>query len=1330
MSSLPPGGRARVLARATAFTTAVCVGLGLAGLSATPALATTPLSIADVQGPGASTPFAGQTVTVQGVVIADHRGSGGYSGFYIQTPGPDTTPGVSDGIFVFTGAQLHPVAIGDLVEVTGTASENFAQTQISATAAGQVALIESNVDLPEPTALPTSVTGDAREAFEGMLVAPAGDYLVSSSHELGRFGSLWLSPDELAVKSTEQVDAGPAADAIAAANRAARIILDDGFNSQVTAAAHPGEQPYFSKDTVVRNGDRVVFPESGMVLNYSFSQWRFQPQRPVSTTTEAQSGISFETRNPRPDAAPEVGGDIRVAAYNVLNYFTTLTTENSGARGARTAELLAIQESKIVAAINALDADVVALQEIENSVKLNEPVDEALQSLVAALNAQAGAGTWDYVPTPTVLTDASIVDFISNAIIFKPAAVTRVGESFTQFDETVWNIAREPIGQTFTAGGLEFTVIANHFKSKSGSGTEPADGQGFFNTERVAQSTALAALVDTLEGDAGENVLLMGDFNAYSEEDPIQVFTHAGWSDLVADLTDGQYTYSFDGELGSLDHVIASPAMAEYVTGAGVWGINSAEWSDRQYAFASTEAGTVYRSSDHDPVIVGLSTTAAPIEIDVVSINDLHGRLEASGAVAGVAVLAGLLEAMRAENPNTLFVSAGDNIGASTFTSFIQQDQPTLDALNAMGLDLSALGNHEFDLGRSDLDGRVIPNSDFPYLGANVYEKGTKTPAYQEYEIITVDGIDVGFIGVLTEGMPSLVSPDGIASLDFGDMTEAAVRVAEQLRDGDPSNGEADVIILIAHEGAPTTTIESATGDNEFGDLINGVLGKVDAVISGHTHLQYDIEVPIPGTDRFMPIIQGGQYGEAFGLIQLTVDPETKTLLGITASVLPLAGAAQPDPIVAAIVAEAVAFAAIAGNQKLGDITDDFLRGIDLTGQNGAIAENRGAESTLGNLVADAQLWATQDLGTELALMNPGGLRANLVYASTGELDPAGNLTYREAANVQPFANTLVVMTLTGDQLRAVLEQQWQPEGSSRPFLKLGVSSTLQYDYDPTKPVGERIGTMLLNGTPVTAEQTVRVVVNSFLAAGGDNFSVLAEGTSRADSGRIDLQAFVDYAGANSPLSPDFAQRSIGVSMSAPDADGYSAGDTVTLTLSSLLFTNQGDRDTEVVVSMGDTVLGSAQIDAAVVDRTDETGRATVTFEVPEGVSGLQQLRIAVPSNGTEYFVSFPVAESAEAIEVLASAKIVGPALVGKEVRVKNPVLSVVGAEFTYQWLRDGEAIEGATDASYSVTIADAGASLSVAVTANLAGFDSVTTVSDERSISAKRMFISSKQAA
>lgn len=354
--------------------------------------------------------------------------------------------------------------------------------------------------------------------------------------------------------------------------------------------------------------------------------------------------------------------------------------------------------------------------------------------------------------------------------------------------------------------------------------------------------------------------------------------------------------------------------------------------------------------------------------------------------------------------------------------------------------------------------------------------------------------------------------------------------------------------------------------------------------------------------------------------------------------------------------------------------------------------------------------------------MNPGGLRADLLFASSRAEDPDGNVTFREAANVQPFANTLVTLELTGAQLRQTLEQQWQPAGSSRPFLKLGLSTGFDYVYDPAAPVGARVVSMTLDGASVTDDQIVRVVTNSFLAAGGDNFSTLAQGANRADSGRIDLQAFVDYIAANSPVELDPAQRSVGVSLTAPDADGYSAGDTVTATLSSLLFSNAGDRDAEVVVSLGGVEVGRAVIDPTIVNGTDEQGRATVVFTVPEGLFGAQELVVTVPDNGTEAVQSITLADEVielEQIEVVKQPKIQGGPVVGQTLRTDGGRYSV-DAELAYQWLRDGEPIDGATASSYRVTASDAGSAISVRVTASAEGFESVTVESDERDVKGK----------
>ena len=327
------------------------------------------------------------------------------------------------------------------------------------------------------------------------------------------------------------------------------------------------------------------------------------------------------------------------------------------------------------------------------------------------------------------------------------------------------------------------------------------------------------------------------------------------------------------------------------------------------------------------PWSLGISTVAPPVTIDLLSVNDFHGRLEAAPPIAGAAVMGGMVKSYEAANPNTLFVGAGDLIGASTFTSFIQQDQPTIDAFNAMGLDASSFGNHEFDQGRADVDNRVLAEADWPYLAANLYDRVTNQPAYQEYELREMGGVTIGFIGAVTEDLPTLVSPAGIASLDVREVVPEVNRVADQLSDGNDANGEADVLVLLVHEGAATTAVSSATDDSNFGKIVNGVDADVDMIISGHTHLAYDHEIPVPGTTKVRPVISSGQYGEKYAHSVIQVDPETGELLGIQSEILNLAGAFDPDPTVAQIVADAVAVAGPLGDVSLGSISEDIKRG-------------------------------------------------------------------------------------------------------------------------------------------------------------------------------------------------------------------------------------------------------------------------------------------------------------------------------------------------------------------------------------------------------------------
>ncbi|HLR95991.1 MAG TPA: bifunctional UDP-sugar hydrolase/5'-nucleotidase, partial [Jiangellaceae bacterium] len=587
------------------------------------------------------------------------------------------------------------------------------------------------------------------------------------------------------------------------------------------------------------------------------------------------------------------------------------------------------------------------------------------------------------------------------------------------------------------------------------------------------------------------------------------------------------------------------------------------------------------------------------IVVDVLGMNDFHGRLEADGQSAGAAVLAGAVQEARAANPDTLFVSAGDDIGASTFVSFVQDDEPTIEAWNEAGLDVAAAGNHEFDKGADDLTGRVADLADYPIIGANVLEEDGESLLPPTQVVETESGVRVGFIGALTTDMPSLVTPSGIEGLEFPPYVDIVNDTATELTE----SGEADVVVVLAHDGASNDSVEAATGDTPYGDLVTGANADVDAILSGHTHQTYAHSFEVEGWDDGLqrPVLQSGQYGENLDKLSFTLDEETHDVVGIDGELVDLVDDETEEANFPAhegvqqIVDEAVEEADDLGAEELGEITADLNRAR----QSDGTTENRGGESTLGNLVADVQLWATQPddaadgSGAQIALMNPGGLRQDL---SAGD---DGVVTYREAADVQPFANTLVTMTLTGDQIESVLEQQWQPSGTERAFLKLGVSAGFTYTYDPGAEQGERITSMRLDDEPVEPEEEYRVTANSFLASGGDNFTTFAEGTDVQDSGQVDLEAFVRYMEEFSPVTPDYAQRAVGMSWQSDPEGSYAESDEVAVDISSLLFSTDEPTDEVLQAELAGFPVGEFEIDDTVVDGTDEVGQASVAFDVP-----------------------------------------------------------------------------------------------------------------------------------
>ncbi|MGE3619755.1 MAG: ExeM/NucH family extracellular endonuclease [Acidimicrobiia bacterium] len=1233
------------------------------------------VSIAEIQGTGASSPLAGQTVTTRGVVTAAYP-TGGFNGYHLQTEGTggDTTlegRTASDGIFVFSSATVGAVEVGDLVEVTGAVSEFNGLTELTVTA-GNLTVLDEPFAPVLPLDVPWPATDADRELIESMLVQPAGDYTVTNTFTANQFSEVGLAFGTTPL--AQPTDVAPVADApgvaaVVADNAARLVTLDDGASTNFLGSAGQSQTPpYISLSNPLRVGAAVTFNEP-VVVDYRFALWRFQPTHPVTSTTPTSQRPTFsDDREPSP---ADVGGDVSLASFNVLNYFTTLGAQTPGCtsfndrtgdpvtvsggcdpRGAWDPDDLVRQQTKIVAAIDALDADVVGLMEIENSAALGEAPDEAVATLVDALNAEAGEARWAYVPSSTELPDPAVQDVITNALIYQPAAVDLVGPSRalgTASDPgEAFSNAREPIGQAFApaGGGEPFFVAVNHFKSKSASGAtgdeaDQGDGQGAWNPSRIRQAQALADWTTAVLAEAEiADAFLIGDFNSYTREDPLELLYAAGYADVNLEVGGNvEQSYSFSGLNGSLDHVLANSAALDRVTGSDIWTINSPESIALEYSRHNYHGSLFYepgpfRSSDHDPVLVGIDAgpgVPGVVDLTLLAVNDFHGRIDGN-----TVAFAGTVEELRAAagEGSTVFLGGGDLIGASLFASAVAGDQPTIDVFNALDLDVSVVGNHEFDQGFADLVDRVIgdpadPNASWPYLGANVYLADGVSPALPEFVVVERAGLRVGVVGAVTQETPTLVSPGGVAGLVFGDPVEAVNRVAGQLSDGDPGNGEADVVVAAFHEGAPagepSTLEDQVAASAVFARIVNDTSPVVDAIFTGHTHQPYAWEAPVPGTSATRPVVQTGNYGELVGEVVLSVDSASGEVLAhaqrnVARTTTPAAELIAGYPRVAevaGIVEAALDHAAEIGEVVVGtaaaDITTAYSGGAFVGGvwvgpdpaNPAAGRDDRASESTLGNLVADAllaSLAAPERGGAQIGITNPGGLRAELF---------AGDLTYAEANAVLPFVNNLWTTTLTGAQLVEVLEQQWQRDAAgnvpSRPYLQLGVSANVAYTFDPARAEGSRITSLSVDGVPVDPAGAYRVGTFSFLAQGGDNFRAFTGGTDTRDSGLIDRDAWIAYLGAHSPVAPDFARRATRLT-GLPDS--VQAGDSLAFEVAGLDLTSLGaPQNTNLTVTLDDTILDTVPV-------TD--GTATITVTVPAGTpAGTATLVLVADPSGT-----------------------------------------------------------------------------------------------------------------
>jgi 5'-nucleotidase len=542
-------------------------------------------------------------------------------------------------------------------------------------------------------------------------------------------------------------------------------------------------------------------------------------------------------------------------------------------------------------------------------------------------------------------------------------------------------------------------------------------------------------------------------------------------------------------------------------------------------------------------LVVPGSVSAKPsgdVNVQLLAINDFHGNLEpptgSSGNIlgtlaGGVDYLATHIKQLHATNPDrTLEVAAGDLIGGTPLISAAFHDEPTIEEMNALGLDLSAVGNHEFDEGVDELlriqnggchpvdgcqDGDGYDGAAFQYLAANVVKKSNGKTIFPAYKTRSFGGAKVGFIGLTLEGTASIVSPNGIQSVRFLDEAETINAATKALQ----AKGIHTIVVLL-HEGGGQGTGASLNGCVNFSGAINGIVSQlddeVDLVISGHTHNFYNCSLP-NSVNRGIPVTSASSFGRVITDIDMTINRTTDQPTAITVDNKIVTRDVAIDPAADTILQKYKTAVAPIANRVVGTISADITR-----------TNNAAAESALGDVIADAQLAYSQTAGAQFAFMNPGGIRTDLIrdFSSGGELP--GEVTFGEAFAVQPFNNLVVTQTMTGAQIKTALEQSFiNCFGRTQATVILQVSAGFSYSYDTTKPCGERITAIGLNGTPLDPAASYKVTMNNFVADGGDSFPGMTAGTGRVTAPGFDVDALATYLGAHSPVAPGPQNRII-----------------------------------------------------------------------------------------------------------------------------------------------------------------------------------------------------------
>lgn len=549
------------------------------------------------------------------------------------------------------------------------------------------------------------------------------------------------------------------------------------------------------------------------------------------------------------------------------------------------------------------------------------------------------------------------------------------------------------------------------------------------------------------------------------------------------------------------------------------------------------------------------------VKVKIVSINDFHGQLESPGSirnlptdttstvpVGGIDWLAGYITDIKSKNPNTIVVSAGDLIGATPLVSALFHDEGTIETMNRAGLEINAVGNHEFDEGKDELIrmqnggchptdtntcqgaavGTPVPfeGASFKFLAANVVDKKTGNTIFPAYAIKEYEGVKVAFIGLTLKETPTIVTPSGVAGLKFKDEVKTINGLIPKLH----AEGARAVVVLI-HQGGTTTTTQSlgtlnACDGNLDGSpikkIVNNLANEVDLVITGHTHQLYNCLLTTKNGKHTVPVTSALSIGRVVTSIDMNINATNGRVIGVKAENIAIDRnntAIIPDANIKTIVDNYKTVVQPIANRVIGSITDILSK-----------TNNTAGESVMGDVIADSQLEATKPAnfgGAQVAFMNPGGVRADMTFASSSAGEGDGNVTYSEAFTVQPFGNSLVTMTLTGAQIEQLLEQQFVGCPNGQTFNRiLSPSAGFTYSWNSLGADCDKIdpSSIMLDGVVIDPSANYRVTVNNFLANGGDKFTVLVEGKSLL-GGAQDIDALEAYFKAHAPISPNTLNR-------------------------------------------------------------------------------------------------------------------------------------------------------------------------------------------------------------